>query len=32
MVDNIVQIENTFLLTHPDSLLDGVEHHRGRHR
>src|ERR1700738_1964564 len=32
MVDNVFQIQDTFLLAGPDGLLDGVEHHRGSHR
>jgi len=32
MVDNIFQIENTFLLAGPDGLFDRVEDHRGGHR
>jgi hypothetical protein len=32
MVDNIFQIENTFLLAGPDDLFDRVEDHRCSHR
>jgi hypothetical protein len=32
VVDNIFEIENAFLLTRPDGLLDRIEHHRGGHR
>jgi hypothetical protein len=32
MVDNIFQIENTFLLAGPDGLFDRVEDHRCGHR
>jgi hypothetical protein len=32
MVDNIFEIENTFLLAGEDGLFDGVEDHRGGHR
>jgi hypothetical protein len=32
MVDNIFQVDSSFLLAGPDGLFDRVEHHRGGHR
>jgi len=32
MVDNVFQVDSSFLLAGPDALFDRIEDHRGGHR